>query len=83
MVEAMKCSFCDQPAVDDRPLCAECLERCERTREAKPTIVALLSDPADLLVRYHAQLIATGQQELAGFVGVAAIGSAPKGTTVQ
>jgi hypothetical protein len=88
MSEILLCCFCDNPAVQDRPgapLCAECWQRCERkAREAKPVVVALCSDPADLLQRHHARLIASGQHELAGFVGVvAALGCAPKGTTVQ
>jgi hypothetical protein len=87
MTWRMLCVFCDSLAVQDRPgapLCAECWKRCEqKAREPKPTVIALCSDPADVLVRHHARLIATGQHELAGFVGVAAIGAPPRGTTVQ
>jgi hypothetical protein len=81
------CCLCDNSAVDDRPgapLCSACWKRCERkAREPQPTVVALCSDPADVLVRYHARLLATGQEELASFVGMAAIGGPPKGTTIQ
>jgi hypothetical protein len=81
----MLCCFCDNPSVDNRPgapLCAECWERCERkAREAKPATSEVFLNAEGLLVR-EAQRLASDPRS-AGFVGVAAIGGAPKGTTVQ
>jgi hypothetical protein len=77
----MFCCFCDDSAVDDRPgapLCEACWQRCEqKSRETKsPFAIA-----EDALTR-EAQRLATDPRS-AGFLGVAAIGGAPKGTTTH
>jgi hypothetical protein len=80
------CCFCDNPAVADRPgapLCATCWESCERkAREAKPAAISASPGAEELLVR-EAQRLAIHARHLAGFVGIAAIGAAPKGTTTH
>jgi hypothetical protein len=78
------CCFCDNLA-DDRPgapLCSECWGRCERkARDSGVKIFPILESPLDR----EAQRLALdpNARHLAGFVGVAAIGGPPKGTTLQ
>ena len=79
------CCFCDNAALADRPgapLCATCWEHCEqKAREAGPAVLSASPGTEELLVR-EAQRLASDPRT-AGFVGIAAIATAPNATTTH
>ena len=82
----MICCFCDRPAVDrpGAPLCAECWGRCERKAHDTGVAAKMFAISASPLIREAQRMTADPRTAaLAGFVGVAALGGAPKGTTLQ
>jgi hypothetical protein len=86
--EKIICMFCDC-AADDRPglpLCVACWAKCEKQaaeQARKPVVVTLPADSGEQLTRYQAQLVSTGQSELAAFVRVSVLAGVPPGTKLN